>query len=75
MADELFDDLKRLRDELKLKMHLGSADAKSAWEELEGKWKLFEAEQIRPVSTEVARTATGVAAELKAGYERIKGLL
>ncbi len=37
-----FQDLKTMRDELKLKAHLAKADAKSMWEDLEKKWPELE---------------------------------
>ena len=41
--DDLLDELKQKRDELRLQIHLASKDAKDEWEELEGKMKDFAA--------------------------------
>ncbi len=40
MADlhKLTDDLKRVRDEIKLKIHLGSKEAQNEWADLEKRW-------------------------------------
>ncbi|HET6563881.1 MAG TPA: hypothetical protein VFG52_00600 [Xanthomonadales bacterium] len=38
---DLMRDLKKLREELELKMHLASMEMKQEWRELEGKWEKF----------------------------------
>lgn len=38
---DLMRDLKKLREELELKMHLASMEMKQEWHELEGKWEKF----------------------------------
>ena len=35
----IYDELKQMRDEIKLKMHLGGMELRDQWEELEGEWK------------------------------------
>ena len=76
-----FDQLKRMRDELALKMHLGTAEAKSEWAKLEVKWLKYEQQQDR-VKDAVKDTGRNVGTamdmagdELKKGYERIRGFL
>lgn len=79
--DEVVEDLKQMRDELEVQMHLASADARDEFAELEKKW-----EQLRSraaVLGDAAEEAAGgvgdalgiVADELKKGYQKIKGLL
>lgn len=79
--DALADDLKRLRDELQLQVHLGKAEARDEWADLEGKWEQFE-NKMRAVGEEAGEAAKDVGTaleklggELKTGYERIKKAL
>ena len=74
--DKLIADLKRARDEIKLKLHLASLDVKEEWGELEGKWQSFSER------AEMHRSADGVGAalgslgeELKQAYQRIRKAL
>ena len=78
--DEIKAEIEQLRDELKLKAHLGKAEARDELEKLEKKWDAF-LKEYKPVADEAEKTAKntvaalGVAAgELKAGYERIRKL-
>ena len=52
--DDLMDDLKQKRDELRVQMHLASREVKDEWEELEEKTRKFMAK------AEVSRTGEGV---------------
>lgn len=71
-------ELARLRDEIRLKVHLAHADARSQWEELEKKWTLL---QSRLTTIKVAKDQSmeevGTAlvqllGELKEGYRRLR---
>ena len=71
--DDLLDDLKRQRDELRVQLNLASKEAKDEWEELEGKMEKFSAE------AKLAKTGSGISAalgllgnELKQGYKRVR---
>ena len=71
--DDLIDDLKQQRDELRVQINLASKEAKDEWHELEGKMDKFSAE------AKLAKTGSGVSAalgllgnELKLGYQRIR---
>jgi chromosome condensin MukBEF complex kleisin-like MukF subunit len=81
---ETFNDIKasieQLRDEIKLKAHLGEQETKDELARLEKKWEHFLSE-YKPVLSEAEKTAKnagaalGLAAdEIKAGYERIRKL-
>jgi archaellum component FlaC len=79
--DQIKADIEQLRDEIKLKAHLGKAEATDEIEKLEKRWESF-LSQYKPVADEVEKTAenTGaalgvVADELKAGYKRLRKLL
>lgn len=81
MIEEKKAELEQLRDEIKLKAHLGKADAKVELEKLDKEWDSFLL-KCKPFTDELDKTADsagaalGIAAdELKAGYERIRKLL
>jgi hypothetical protein len=70
--DELRAELKLLRDELALKMHLASLEVKEEWQELEGKLNEFTARADMDHTAEgVASALTLLGQELKQGYQRI----
>jgi hypothetical protein len=71
--DDLIDDLKQQRDELRVQLNLASKEVKDEWEELEGKMQKFSAE------AKLAKTGAGISTalgllgnELKLGYQRIR---
>ena len=73
--------IEQLRDEIKLKAHLGKAEAKDELEKLEEKWKQLQ-EKYQPVANEIGTTAekaavglTAAANEIKEGFKRIKEML
>lgn len=72
------EELARLRDEIKLQLHLAKAEARSQWEELEKKWVLL---QSRLTTVKVARDQSAqevgsalklLMSELGDGYKRLK---
>jgi len=70
------DDLKKLRDEVKLKIHLGTMEVKDEWEELEKKWDQFTRDTDLEKTAEGLGDATkGLTAELQKGYERLRKAL
>ncbi len=79
--DQLIEDVKQLRDELEVQLHLASADARDEFAELEKKWVQLRAraEVVGDAAGEAAgnvgEAVSSVADELKKGYQRIKGLL
>ncbi len=78
MADvqKLADDLKRMRDEIKLKIHLGSMEAQKEWADLEGRWKTFrEKAELNRTAGEVGATVKQLGSDLKAAYLRIRKAL
>lgn len=75
---EVIASLERIRDELRLKIHLAAADARSEWDELEKKWT-----HLRSKASTIGRVAGDAAGdvgeavellgkELKKGYERLR---
>ena len=79
--DNIKSSIEQLRDEIKLKAHLGKAEAKEELENLEKKWDSFLAD-YKPLTEEAGKTAENAGAalslaaeEIKAGYKRIRELL
>ena len=70
--DDLLDDLKQKRDELRVQMHLGSKEAREEWEELEGKMKEFSRRAELERSTDgIGDAVTKLGHEIKLGYQRL----
>jgi hypothetical protein len=73
--------LREMRDELKLQLHLGKADAKDAfegvekrWQHLEGKLKLLRAESKDDLA-QIGEAAKLLTEEIREGYRHLKKLL
>ena len=74
--DRLLEELKKRRDELKLKIHLGSKDAQDQWAALEDKWETFATEaRLEESASEIGAAARALGNELKTGYEKIRDAL
>jgi hypothetical protein len=75
---EVWTKLRQERDELRVKIHLGTMEAKEEWEELEVKWKHLESraaekkDEVVEASREVGEGVQLVAKELGAAYHRIR---
>ena len=70
--DKIVADLKQLRDEARVKAHLGTMTLKDEWETLEQKWRTFEARaKLDRSAKDVGAALELLGAELKAAYERI----
>jgi hypothetical protein len=79
--DELAAELRRMRDELRVQLHLAKADARTEWDELEKKLNHLEVRlaaagrEAKGSATDVGAALGIVADELKRGYERLKSSL
>jgi len=75
------DELRRVRDELKVRIHLAKADAKDRWDKLEQQFHRLEAKagQISQISEEPLRDVRDAARllidEIRDGYRRIREAL
>lgn len=76
--EELKESIEQIRDEIKLKAHLGEKETRDELEQLEKKWDKFIA-GYKPLLKEAEETAKNAgtalslaADELKAGYDRIR---
>jgi hypothetical protein len=78
--DEILEDLKQRRDELRVKVNLASKEIKDEWEELEekmedfaGKAKQFaEDAKLKETGGGIGDALGQLGSELKRGYERIR---
>ncbi len=76
--DEVVAKLREERDELRVRIHLGTMEAKQEWEELEKKWQRFESrvgqakDEAVEKSREVGESVDIVADEIKSAYRRIR---
>jgi SMC interacting uncharacterized protein involved in chromosome segregation len=81
--DEVLEQLKQKRDELRVQMHLASKEVQDEWEDLEKKMNDF-SEKAKKFAKDAELKETGsglgsalgqVGNELKAGYDRIRKAL
>lgn len=80
LSEEL-EDLKRIRDELRVKIHLGKAEAKDLWErseqkinEVESKLKSISEQTEQPLQ-DIREAAEHLLGEIRDGYKRIRDAL
>jgi hypothetical protein len=66
-------DIKKLRDELELKMHLASMEMKEEWQELEGRWQKFSSKTGLDESAQaLGGSLEALGEELKNSYKRFR---
>ena len=71
--DDLVEQLKQKRDELRVQVHLASKEVQEEWEELEGKAEDFMAKtRLGETGEGVASALSQLGGELKLGYERVR---
>lgn len=74
--DDVVQDLKTRRDELKLRIHLGSKEAQEEWHRLEERWSEFTTKARVEESAEGISSALGLLKEeLARGYDRVRSAL
>lgn len=74
--NQLFGDLKRTRDEIKLKVHLGAKDLQDEWSDLDRRWHGFEKKADFERSTkDVSAALRGLGLELEKAFSRIRSAL
>ncbi len=73
--------LREMRDELKLQLHLGKADARDAFERVEKRWQHLEAklkvirEESKGDIAQIGEAAKLLTEEIRDGYRHLKKLL
>lgn len=78
--NELFEQLRQTRDEVRVQMHLASREMKDEWEDLEEKMEDFsvkakqfaEDAHLKETGAGLGEALGQVGHELKLGYERIR---
>jgi peptidoglycan hydrolase CwlO-like protein len=78
--DDIIEDLKQKRDELRVQIHLASREVKEEWEELEEKMNDFSARtkqfaddaRIKETGEGVGEALKKLGREIKLGYDRIR---
>ncbi len=71
--DDIVDDLKQKRDELRVQIHLASKDVQEEWHELEGKMEHFTSKaKLGETGEGVGKALGQLGHELKLGYARIR---
>ena len=74
--DSMKQELEQLRDEIKLKMHLASLDAKEEWGGLEKKWDDFHARaKLSEAGDDIGSAVSLLGEELKQAFIRFKNAL
>jgi hypothetical protein len=74
--DNLKAELTTLRDEAKVKAHLGSMEAQQEWQEAEAKWNRFVSEAgLHDSGQNIKSALQMLGEELRASYERLKKAL
>ena len=73
---DLVEELGRLRDEVRLKLHLASMEARDEWEKLEERWEQFRRKADLDETVDGSgESAEGLVDELRKGSERIRKAL
>ena len=71
--DDMLEQLKQKRDELRVQMHLASKEVQEEWEDLEGKMEHFTATaRLGQTGEGVGKALGQLGHELKLGYDRVR---
>jgi len=78
--DDLVEELKQKRDQLRVQIHLASKEVQEEWEDLEKKMdhfagdakKFAEDAKLKETGSELGGALQNVGHEIKKGYERIR---
>jgi chromosome segregation ATPase len=76
--DEVIEELRQQRDEMRLQLHLAKAEAREEWDALEKKWNHLEvrlgalSKEAKGSATDVGAALAVVADELGRAYQRLK---
>ena len=74
--EDLKAELAKLRDEAKVRAHLGTMEARQEWEEIEAKWNHFASQAGLHKSGEDIKSALhSLGDELRSAYQRLKNAL
>ena len=79
--EEEVDGLRAVRDDLRVRLHLGQVEVRDQWEKLERKWQRVEAkakvlrEESRESMEDVEDAARLLVGEIREGYRHLKDLV
>lgn len=79
-AEEV-EELRRVRDELRVQIHLARAEARERWEDLEKRWQHLEGKlrvlraESRDSLGEIGEAGRLLADEIRKGYRHLRSLL
>ncbi|MCP4038939.1 MAG: hypothetical protein GY944_25050 [bacterium] len=79
--EEELDNVRAMRDDLRVRLHLGGAELRDQWDKLERGWQHVEGRlkvignESDEVAGEIRETLHVLAEQLKDGYERVKSVL
>jgi hypothetical protein len=75
-STQILNELQQTRDEIRLKIHLGSKDLQDEWTRIEEHWRAFEQRaQIERSMSDVGGALDLLGDELKSAYQRIQSAL
>jgi hypothetical protein len=75
------DKLREVRDELRVQLHLGAAEARDAWHEVEQRWQHLEAklkllrDESRDDLAEIGEATSLLLGEIRDSYSHLRRLL
>ena len=81
LIEEEANDLRAMRDDLRVRVHLAKLEADDLWEDLEKRWQHVEgrlgvlADAGQEVADDIGSALEKVLAELRDGYEKMKKLV
>ena len=71
--DTMLEDLKRMRDELRLQLHLAGKEAEDEWDDIVKQWDTFVSKaQLDQSAEEVGEAAKALGLKIKEAYERAR---
>jgi len=79
--NDLKAELEQQRDELRVKLNLGQAEAREEWEKVEHRWEQVKAkldsigDEAADVAEDVGDAAKLLLAEIRDGYKRLRKLI
>ncbi len=75
-VDELISELQQKRDEISLRIHLGSKELLDDWSRVEAKWEAFSARaQLEKSGKDVGEAVEILGSELRDAFKRIGAAL
>lgn len=70
---DMMAELQQKRDEIKLKLHLGSMEAEEEWDEMVGEWdKFLSTSQFDKTAEEVGEAARELGLKMKTAYDKAR---